>query len=208
MNMNEEQILNQFLNGGEHALEGLAGGLLVLVVLFSIIAIAAIVVVLIGTVKLFQKAGKPGWAAIVPFYNTYVLVEIAGLNWWYFLIAISGSICSILGIKGLGTITWLASAAVNFFVFYNLGKKFKKDPVTYGILGALFSGIIAAVLGFSKDAKYDSSVEVSPNGPIDSGKPKTTTSSASESERFCLGCGKALKKDAKFCENCGKKVDE
>ena len=208
MNMSEEQILNQFLNGGEYALEGLAGGLLAVVIIFSIIAVAAAVVVLIGTIKLFQKAGKPGWAAIVPFYNIYVLVEIAGLNWWYFLIAISGTICGILGIKGLSTITWLASSAVNFFIFYNLGKKFKKDPVTYGILGLFFFGIMAAVLGFSKDAKYDSSAEVSPNGPIDGEKTKATTSTSAEPERFCLGCGKKLKADAKFCENCGKKVEE
>lgn len=79
----------------------LLGGSLILIAVFSIIIIAFLVVLIVGLVKLFKKAGKPGWAAIIPFYNTYVLVEIAGLNWWYFLIAISGTIFSVLGIHGL-----------------------------------------------------------------------------------------------------------
>ena len=29
--------------------------------------------------KVFAKAGKPGWAAIIPFYNDSVLIDICGL---------------------------------------------------------------------------------------------------------------------------------
>ena len=202
--MNEDQVFNNLLNNNTEFFENLTGGLLIFALIVFLIAIAALVVIIIGEVKLFKKAGKPGWAAIVPFYSTYVLVEIAGLNWWYFLIAISGAIFNILGIKGLGTLTWLASGAVNFFIFYNLGKKFKQNPITYGILGIFFSGIIAAILGFSKNMQYDNSVVVSPNGPVDD---KNRTTSSSEPERFCLGCGKKLKPGAAFCENCGKKVE-
>ena len=36
--------------------------------------------------KIFTKAGKPGWAAIVPFYNIYTEFEIAGMNGWMFLL--------------------------------------------------------------------------------------------------------------------------
>ena len=204
--MSDEQILNNYFNNSEYLFEGLAGGFLILALIVFLIAIAALVVIIIGEVKLFQKAGKPGWAAIVPFYSTYVLVEIAGLNWWYFLIAISGTIISLLGIDGLAPVAMLAARAANFFIFYNLGKKFKKDPTTYGVLGIFFPGILAAVLGFSKEAKYDSSVKVSPNGPIDD--KKETTTKTTKPERFCLGCGKELKPEAKFCENCGKKVED
>lgn len=202
--MSEEQVFNNLLNNNTEFFENLTGGLLIFVGIIFLIAIAALVVIIIGEVKLFKKAGKPGWAAIVPFYSTYVLVEIAGLNWWYFLIAISGTIVSLLGINGLGTVTMIAARAVNFFIFYNLGKKFKQNPVTYGVLGIFFPGIIAAVLGFSKNMQYDNSVVVSPNGPIDD--KKNTTASTSEPERFCLGCGQKLKPGASFCENCGKKV--
>ena len=206
MYTNEEQVLENFFNN--HTLDSLAGGLLIFFGILLMIIIAACVIIIIGEVKLFKKAGKPGWAAIVPFYSTYVLVEIAGLNWWYFLIAISGTI--LAGLKtdsdSLSFIGGIATAAANFFIFYNLGKKFKKDPATYGVLGLFFPGIIAAILGFSKEMQYDASVEVSPNGPINS-NVGTTTKSA-EPERFCLGCGKKLKPGVKFCENCGKKVEE
>lgn len=36
--------------------------------------------------KIFVKAGKPGWAAIVPFYNLYVLFDIAYGKGWKFLL--------------------------------------------------------------------------------------------------------------------------
>lgn len=187
--------------------EGLGIGIIIFLIIMALIIIAAAIVILIGEAKLFKKAGKPGWAAIVPFYNTYVLIEIAGLNWWYFLIAISGTIFSIAEIKGLTPLSLIATAVVNFFAFYNLGKKFKKDPTTYGVLGLFFNSIIAAVLGYSKNMEYDSSVVVSSNGPINDRKENTTTKKA-EPERFCLGCGQKLKPGTKFCENCGKKVED
>jgi len=36
--------------------------------------------------KIFTKAGKPGWACIVPIYNIIVLLEIVGKPWWYLLL--------------------------------------------------------------------------------------------------------------------------
>lgn len=36
--------------------------------------------------KLYEKANEPGWAAIVPFYNTYVLFKMAFGNGWMFLL--------------------------------------------------------------------------------------------------------------------------
>lgn len=188
----------------ENAITALLGGSIILLVILLIVSLAFIILYVVSLWKLFKKAGKNGWEAIIPFYNTYVLVEIAGLNWWYFLIAISGTIIGFLGIDGLSTVTRIASYVVNFFIFYNLAKKMKKTPVSFGILGALFSGILVVIIGLSKTYEYDSSVSVSPNGPI--GEPKEGSSS-SEPERYCLGCGQKLKPNTQFCENCGKKVD-
>jgi len=40
-----------------------------------------------GMWRTFEKAGKPGWAAIIPIYNTIVMLEIVGKPiWWIFLI--------------------------------------------------------------------------------------------------------------------------
>jgi hypothetical protein len=36
--------------------------------------------------KTFEKAGKPGWASIIPIYNGIVMLQIAGRPvWWFFL---------------------------------------------------------------------------------------------------------------------------
>lgn len=59
------------------------GGIVVLIQL-------AIMVLMIASIwKVFTKAGKPGWASIVPFYNLYVLLQITGKpGWWLILFLI------------------------------------------------------------------------------------------------------------------------
>jgi len=180
------------------------GGSLIVLLIIGLIAIAIGIVYIIGLWKLFKKAGKKGWEAIIPFYSTYVLIQIAGLNWWYFLIAISGTIVTIIGLSSLSWLANIATLIVNFFIFYNIAKKMKKSPVGFGVAAIFVAPILAMVLGFSKD-EFDNSIPVSPNGPIEE-KGKNNTSS-SEPERYCLGCGQKLKPNNQFCENCGKKVE-
>jgi hypothetical protein len=58
---------------------------------FSIIMIPMLIVsviVLIAYWKIFEKAGKPGWAAIIPIYNIIVLLEIVGKPVWWLLLLI------------------------------------------------------------------------------------------------------------------------
>lgn len=35
---------------------------------------------------IFVKAGRPGWAAIIPFYNIWVLLEVIHKPWWWLLL--------------------------------------------------------------------------------------------------------------------------
>ena len=54
-----------------------------------IIYLAILVAVFAGLWKVFEKAGKPGWAAIIPIYNFIVLLEIVGKPvWWIVLLLI------------------------------------------------------------------------------------------------------------------------
>lgn len=53
---------------------------------YMIVCLAIIVVSLVGMWKVFVKAGKPGWAAIVPFYNVYCLCEMSFGNGLLFLL--------------------------------------------------------------------------------------------------------------------------
>ena len=53
---------------------------------FMLFALAFAVVVIIGWWKMFEKAGEPGWAAIIPIFNVIVLLKIAGRPvWWVVL---------------------------------------------------------------------------------------------------------------------------
>ncbi|MBI2931015.1 MAG: signal peptidase I [Planctomycetes bacterium] len=95
-----------------------------------------VVVTLAGIWKVFAKAGKPGWAAIVPIYNLVVLLEIAGRPlWWIVLFLIP---------------------CVNFVVFiivvHDVAKKFGKSAL-FGAGLWLLSCVFWPILGFG-DAQY------------------------------------------------------
>ena len=63
-----------------------------------------IVLSVVGLWKLFTKAGKPGWASIIPIYNTCVMIDIAEKPiWWILLLFIPGVniVISILVTIGL-----------------------------------------------------------------------------------------------------------
>lgn len=184
----------------ENELIGLILGAGIVVI---ILIIALCIPVIIAEWKMFKKAGKNGWEIFIPFYNTWVLIEIAGLNWWYFLITIAGTILAFIGIDELTWLTNIASYFVSFLVYYNIAKKTKQNEILFGILGALVSFIPVLIIGFKKDITFDNSIEVSPNGII--GDQKTNNQ---QPERYCLGCGQKLPNNVKFCEHCGKKVEE
>ena len=55
----------------------------------TIIYLVVLVLVIAGMWKVFEKAGKPGWAAIIPIYNLIILLEIVGKPmWWIVLLLI------------------------------------------------------------------------------------------------------------------------
>lgn len=151
----------------ETGIGAVVGASVALFIVFLLIIVAFVIAYVIALAKLFKKAGEDSWKAIIPFYNTFILIQIAGLNWWYFLIAISGTILSFAGITNLNALCSLAGYVVNFFIFYNLAKKMHKNPIGYAI-GAIFvMPIMTMIFGFSNNYSYDNSVQVSPNGPIE-----------------------------------------
>lgn len=67
-----------------------------------LIQLAIVVLFIAGMWKTFVKAGHPGWAAIVPIYNAYILCKIAGRpGWWtilFFIPLVNFVIAIIVGI--------------------------------------------------------------------------------------------------------------
>ena len=53
---------------------------------FFLVWFAIMALIIVSMWKVFSKAGKPGWAAIIPIYNMIVLLEIVGKPVWWFLL--------------------------------------------------------------------------------------------------------------------------
>ena len=186
-------------------------------IFFILIVIAILVFQIIATVKVYKKAGKSGWEAIVPYYSGWVLCEIAGVKWWFFLIMCATSICGLLGLVVLEPLASLVSLAGSFAVNYNIALKFGKDGVGYGIGLTLLPVVFYAILGFG-DATFND-VKVSSYGPITEEKFESTFKTNETNEKpktepkkknttkanFCKNCGAELN-GAKFCPNCGTEI--
>ena len=66
------------------------GALGALLAVYILIMIAIYVVTVIGLWKMYVKAGRPGWAAIIPIYNWWVWVEMIGRpRWWFWALVAS-----------------------------------------------------------------------------------------------------------------------
>ena len=56
---------------------------------FGIVLLVISIVSLVAAWRIFTKAGQPGWAAIIPFYNLYILLKIIQKPvWWIILFLI------------------------------------------------------------------------------------------------------------------------
>lgn len=53
---------------------------------YSIVAMIIGVLSIVAMWKLFTKAGKPGWASIIPIYNVVVMFQIVGINPWLIIL--------------------------------------------------------------------------------------------------------------------------
>ena len=66
----------------------LDAGSIVGFIFLGIFSLAVLVLYIVSMWKIFVKAGKSGWAILVPFYNTLVELEILGRPWWFLLLII------------------------------------------------------------------------------------------------------------------------
>jgi len=56
---------------------------------FLVIQLAVAVLFIASMWRVFDKAGQPGWACLVPIYNAYVMLKVAGKpGWWLLLMLI------------------------------------------------------------------------------------------------------------------------
>jgi hypothetical protein len=53
---------------------------------FVIIYLVVLFLLIVAAWQVFTKAGKPGWACLIPIYNLYVLLKIVGRPGWWLLL--------------------------------------------------------------------------------------------------------------------------
>ena len=87
--------------------------------------------------KVYKKAGRKGWEALVPIYNIVVLMQIAGLPSWYIVLYFVP----------------IANIYVMFKTYIELAHKFGKST-GFGILLIFFSFVFLPILAFG-DATYN-----------------------------------------------------
>jgi hypothetical protein len=107
------------------AASGIAGTMMIVMLAIAIVFIA-------GLWKVFTKAGQPGWAVLIPIYNAYILLKIAGRpGWWIVLFLIP-----------------LVNIVIAALVSIDVAKAFGQSAVFGLVLLFLLCGIGYLLLGF------------------------------------------------------------
>lgn len=110
-------------------------GLFAGIIIFSLILS---LIYLISYIKIFKKAGKPGWACIVPIYSNIVMLEIAKLPLWYIILFFIP----------------IANIYVLFKIKIEMAKKFGKSS-GFGVGMTLLPIIFIPLLAFSDSIYKD-----------------------------------------------------
>ena len=127
-----------------------------LIVLFVLI-LALGILFLVSQWKVFEKAGKPGWASIIPFYSGWTLAKVGGKPAWWGIIgafSLSGRTQNSIPL-GLEVVIGIVSGvATIFWVLISLGvaRNFKKTT-SFGFLLAVLPVIGYPILAFG-NTKY------------------------------------------------------
>jgi len=67
----------------------------------ALISLAFVVLMIVSVWKVFTKAGQPGWACIIPFYNVYIMLKIAGKPGWWLVLFFIPIVNIVIGIIAL-----------------------------------------------------------------------------------------------------------
>jgi hypothetical protein len=105
-----------------------------------IIYIAVIVFEIAALWKVFVKAGQPGWAAIIPIYNLYILLKVIGRPGWWILLFLLG-IVPFVG--------WIAVLVLGIIIAIDLAKSFAKSS-GFAVGLFLLNFIFVPILGFGE----------------------------------------------------------
>ncbi len=114
----------------------------------SVVYLAFLVLVAVGLWKSFSKAGLPGWGVLIPFYNLYLLMKLAGRpGWWLILLLIP-----------------VVNVVIAIITSMDIARRFGKGA-GFGVGLFFLPFIFYPMLGFG-DAQYGGGAPPLPTTPV------------------------------------------
>ncbi|MBR1413621.1 MAG: signal peptidase I [Bacilli bacterium] len=133
--------------------EGVGAGILAalgaFLLVIVLIALVISIVVIIGQWKALKKGGKPGWAAIIPIYNNWVMCEMVGVNPYWVIVVLLSPILALIPVVG-SLIQFVVALYFTILLNVSVARSFgKSDGYAAGLI--LLPVIFWPMLGFGKD---------------------------------------------------------
>lgn len=128
---------------------------------WAAVILAVLVITYAGYWKMFVKAGRPGWAGIIPIYNWWVWVDIVERPKWWFWALLGTLLLNFIPLVGfVGSIAQLVLWCI---LCIDMAKRFSRGVGTG--LGLCFIPIVfAPYLGFGS-AEFDDGSPTSQGPP-------------------------------------------
>lgn len=139
--------------------------LLALGTAFIVVMVILFIFMVVAMWILFEKAGQPGWAAIIPIYNILIWIKIAGKEWWW----IFGILIALIPVVGqILAIVW------SVLIWHGISKNFGKDAgYTVGLV--LLPFVFVPILAFGNAVYNPVTGQPTQGGSVQEGSPESTT---------------------------------
>lgn len=111
----------------------------IIALIFTLIYLAIVVASIAGLWVLFQRAGKPGWMAIIPILNLVVMVSLAGKEWWWIILFFVP----------------IANIVALIMVFKHFLENYGERELLNIIIGIIFSFLYIPYMAFIKKSTYN-----------------------------------------------------
>lgn len=155
----------------QDASSGADTGAVIAALVVNLIPLAMVVAMLAGQWKVFVKAGKPGWAALIPFYSDAVLIDICGLPAIYKYYLWAG-----IALSWCGGIPVLAALVVRYFALRVLLQSYGQPSEPINVIVALILPFYAyPKLGFGPASYLGVQSAAVAAAPLLPGSPKAIT---------------------------------
>lgn len=114
--------------------------------------------------RIFKKAGEPGWASLIPFYNVYIMFKIAWntqMFWIYLGVALGSSFLGNIISGSFGTLITSAGLIAVLVLIIMLYVKLAK---AFGYSGGFAVGLVLLNTIFIAIMAFSSNTYVGPDG--------------------------------------------